>query len=121
MDRDSLSPETRREIERQLDSAVSRTGSLAGASLRYVKSALWIIPALLALGFIVDYIQLRLSPQPTGAVTVKRYYAVGLKSGKTEMYYAEPETETCVNAVFPHLGHPPCWYLRRHDVKEINI
>ena len=120
-DRDSLSPETRREIERQLDSAVTRAGSLAGAGLRYAKWALWVIPVLLGLAYAADYIQLHSSQNPTSTVSIKRYYAVGLKNGKTEMYYAEPENETCVNSIFPHLGYSPCWYLRRHNMKEISI
>jgi hypothetical protein len=120
-DRDSLSPETRREIERHLDSTVSRTGLLATAGLRYAKQALWVIPVLLVLAYAADYIQLRSSQNPTSTVSIKRYYAVGLKNGKTEMYYAEPENEACVNAIFPHLGYSPCWYLRRHNMKEISI
>ena len=52
---------------------------------------------------------------------IKRYYAVGLKNGKTEMMYAEPENQTCVNSVFPHRGYYPCWYLRRHNVRQIDI
>jgi hypothetical protein len=120
-DRDSLSPETRREIERHLDSTVSQTGSLATAGFRYAKRALWVIPILLVLAYVADYIQLRSSENRTSTVSIKRYYAVGLKNGKTEMYYAEPENETCVNSIFPHLGYSPCWYLRRHNMREISI
>ena len=120
-DRDSLSPEIRREIEDQLDSTVTRAGSMATAGLRYAKQALWVIPVLFVLGYAADYILLRLNRNPTSTVIINRYYAVGLKNGKTEMYYAEPENETCANSIFPHLGYSPCWYLRRHNMKEISI
>jgi hypothetical protein len=118
---DSLSPETRREIESQLDSTAKRTGALASTLLRYAKHALWIVPVLMGIAFVADYAALRMSANPTGSVMVKRYYAVGLKNGKTEMYYADPENQMCVNSIFPHLGYTPCWYLRRHNVKQIDI
>ncbi len=49
-----------------------------------------------------------------GAVTF--YYAVPLKSGKTEIYYNQPQTEVCVRSVFPHFGYRPCWYAGRARV-----
>jgi len=118
---DSLSPETRREIESQLDSTAKRTGAVASVILRYAKHALWIVPVMIGVAFLADYVVLRSSRNPMGSVLVRRYYAVGLKNGKTEMYYADPENQMCVNSVFPHLGYSPCWYLRRHDSKEISI
>jgi hypothetical protein len=118
---DSLSPELRRQIESQLDSAAHRTGVLAGIVVRFAKHLLWIVPVLLVLAFVTDSLVLGWSHDPLGTITIKRYYAVGLKNGKTEMYYADPETQTCVNSVFPHRGYSPCWYVRRHNVKEISI
>jgi hypothetical protein len=118
---DSLSPETRREIESQLDNTAKRTGAVASTLLGYTKHALWIVPVLIGIAFVVDYAVLRMSANPTGSVMVKRYYAVGLKNGKTEMYYADPENQMCVNSIFPHLGYAPCWYLRRYNVKQISI
>ena len=48
---------------------------------------------------------------------VRFYYAARLKSGRVEIYYDQPGTEVCVRAVFPHLGHRPCWYARRSPVR----
>src|ERR1035441_8539805 len=31
------------------------------------------------------------------------------------------QTEFCVRSLFPHLGYIPCWYLRRHATKRIEI
>ena len=121
MDPDSLSPETRRQIESELDKAADRTSVVAGALWKIAKRALLAIVILAVVAFVVDYIQLRSSSNPSGSVTIKRYYAVGMKNGKTEMMYAEPENEPCVNSVFPHLGHSPCWYLRTHNVRQIDI
>lgn len=56
-----------------------------------------------------------------GTVVVKRYYAIPLKGKKTEYMGLEPETDTCVNSLFPHSGYPPCWYLSKHNRKEIDM
>jgi hypothetical protein len=121
MDPEPLSPETRRQIENELDAAVARTRSAAGAFVRYLKKGLAVVVVLLVVAWLTDYIQLRRSARPTGSVEIKRYFAVGLKNGKTEMMYAEPQTETCVNAVFPHQGYSPCWYVARHAVRQIEL
>jgi hypothetical protein len=58
---------------------------------------------------------------PFGSVEVEKYYAVLKKDGKTEYMFAGTETETCVRALFPHSGYPPCWYAKKHTVKRIDI
>lgn len=61
--------------------------------------------------------------RPTyGSVVVSRTYAVPEKNMKKEDYFfLDPETQTCVNALFPHFGYPPCWYLRRHATQQIHM
>ncbi|HEY2013436.1 MAG TPA: hypothetical protein VGH38_08040, partial [Bryobacteraceae bacterium] len=56
-----------------------------------------------------------------GAVDVAVYYAVGLKGHKVEYTRADPETETCSQSLFPQMGYRPCWYVKRHRVKWIEI
>jgi len=121
MDRESLSPETRRQIESELDRAAARTSVVAAVLWKLFKRAVLVVVILFVVAFGVDYIQLSANSNALGSVSVKRYYAVGLKNGKTEMMYAEPENQTCVNSMFPHRGFYPCWYLRRHNVKQIDI
>lgn len=81
-------------------------GSLAGLAM------------LVAIAFAGDYAAARYriaaGSGPFGLVTVRPYYAVRLKSGKTEFLFQNPRPETCLNSLFPHLGITPCWYLRRH-------
>jgi hypothetical protein len=120
-DSDSLSPETRREIERQFDEAAQHTQRLASAFLHYLIRALAAVVILTALAFSFDYIYFIRSPNALGSVLINRYYAVTLKNKKTEFTNADPEIQTCVNSVFPHSGYYPCWYLRRHNVREIDI
>jgi hypothetical protein len=56
-----------------------------------------------------------------GSVTVKHYYAVLQKSGKTEFIFDPSQAQTCVNALFPHSGWLPCWYLSRHPEQRTDI
>jgi len=80
---------------------------------------------VLATVYVCDYVSVRFQIPPShqayGTVVVKRYYAVPLKDKKTEYMSLEPETETCVNSLFPHMGNPPCWYLTKHNRKQINM
>ena len=53
-----------------------------------------------------------------GSVTF--YYATMLKSGRTEIFYDQPQTEVCIQALFPHAGYRPCWYAVRSRVRTIS-
>jgi len=80
---------------------------------------------LAAVAFAGDYLLLRYriatQRNPYGQVTVRPYYAVRLKSGKTEFMFLDPQTDTCVNSLFPHLGMQACWYERRHPERATTI
>jgi hypothetical protein len=78
-----------------------------------------------AVAFVVDYAVFRVrvaaNRTPYGSVTVNHYYAVLQKSGKTTYIFDPPQPQTCVNALFPHAGALPCWYLSRHPDQRTNI
>jgi hypothetical protein len=71
-----------------------------------------------ALAYAVDYALFRYrvaaNRQAYGLITVTSYDAIPQKSGKTQFIFHPPEPRTCVNALFPHAGYVPCWYLQRH-------
>jgi hypothetical protein len=48
-----------------------------------------------------------------GRETLTVYFATRLKSGKLEIFTDRPQSEVCVQALFPHFGYRPCWYVRR--------
>jgi len=79
--------------------------------------------ALLAFGidFAVFRVRQATNRNPYGSVMVTRYYAVSQKSGKTQFLFDPPAPENCVNALFPHSGALPCWYLGRHPEQRTNI
>jgi len=71
-----------------------------------------------------DFLSLHLripSRDMLGTVTVHTYYAVKLKSGKTEYDYAGDHNVDCANSMFPQLGMKPCWYVTRHTNEQITI
>jgi hypothetical protein len=78
-----------------------------------------------ALAFAVDFavfrIRLATNRNAYGSVTVNHYYAVLQKNGKTQFIFDPPQPEACVNALFPHTGALPCWYLIRHPDQRTDI
>jgi hypothetical protein len=77
------------------------------------------------LGFAGDYAIFRLRVAegwtPYGSVTVLHYDAVPQKNGKTQFIFDPPAEEICIHAIFPHAGHPPCWYLSRHTQQRTDF
>lgn len=80
------------------------------------------IAAVLVLVYTGDYAILR-SRGAAGmqTVTVQPYYAVPQRNGKIEIMMLDPQDQTCVRSLLPHMGHDPCWYLRRHTQKRIDM
>lgn len=52
-----------------------------------------------------------------GSVTF--YYSTILKSGKSEIFFDQPQTEICSRSLYPQLGHRPCWYAQRDNIRAI--
>jgi hypothetical protein len=92
---------------------------------RWLLSVILVWLALLAIVYVGDYCVVRYKlphgRNPFGQVTVQPVYVIHEKSGKIEYQFADPETDACVRSLFPHMGYSPCWYLKRHTEKQINI
>jgi hypothetical protein len=93
--------------------------------MKFVHRITLSVVGLLAVSYAGDYVALRI-PIPKGraaydTVIVRPYYDVGLKSGKSDLYFLDAQKETCVNSLFPHFGLKPCWYLRRHTHPRITL
>ncbi len=67
--------------------------------------------------------RLELPSRPRFAtLTISRYYYVNEKYNKFS-YEPRPAIEQrCVNALMPHSGSLPCWYVKRHlvQITEVN-
>ncbi len=92
---------------------------------RVIVRGLASVLSLTALAYGADYAMFRYrvaaNRQPFGQFTVTSYDAVPQKSGKTEFIFHPPELQTCVNALFPHEGYVPCWYLQRHTEQRTDL
>ena len=81
--------------------------------------------ATAALAFGIDFAIFRIrgatNRNAYGSVVVTHYYAVLQKNGKTQFIFDAPAPQSCVNALFPHAGVLPCWYLRRHPEQRTDI
>ena len=90
-----------------------------------MKRALGMALLALILLYVADYASARFGltgNRPTfGSVRVRRSYAVPQKNKKTEFYFDPPEEQACVNALFPHFGVKPCWYLNRHKNIQVDM
>jgi len=58
---------------------------------------------------------------PTSTVQVRVTLAVPQKSGRVEFIPGGTEVQSCVRAMFPHLGLEPCWYVERHTRRQIDF
>jgi len=79
--------------------------------------------ALLVYGVDLAVFRIRVAGNrnPYGSVVVSHSYAILQKNGKTTYIFDPPQPEICVNAMFPHGGMQPCWYLSRHPEQRTNI
>ena len=95
------------------------------SSSRLIRYGLLFFASAMALTYIGDFILIRYrvahQQSPYGTVAVSQYYAEHLKSGNTEYDFQAPQTVQCLNSLFPHFGLTPCWYVRRHPEKRIDI
>ncbi len=89
------------------------------ASSATPRTAVYVIASVIFL-YLADGLVYRLRGQPQDSVTVQRYYALHKTKEKTNYMFADPQTQSCARALFPHSSSQPCWYLRRHTEQRID-
>src|SRR5437764_15433836 len=124
-DSEFLSAESRSRIEEEFDKTSARMEVLFFAAIRQIKRILPVLLVLAAAVYGCDYLSVRYripgNREPFETVEIERYFAVHLKSGKTEINYDGSENQVCTNSIFPHFGYAPCWYVHRPTRKMIDI
>ena len=93
--------------------------------MRILIAAILALGVAAALAFALDFAVFRIRAATNrnayGSVTVRHYYAVLEKNGKTTFIFDPPQPWTCANSLFPHAGLLPCWYLKRYPEQRTNI
>lgn len=86
--------------------------------LKYISIAL---AALIILLYGFDAALVHYRSHPFQDVRVDSMYAVNNRWNETEYSAASTGTQRCVEALFPHFGYTPCWYVNSHAMKYIHI
>jgi hypothetical protein len=94
---------------------------LKGILLRIVGAVILLASFTYALDYLAVRFRIPRGHDPFSTVTIQPYYAIQQKNGRTEYDYAPPENQVCVRSLFPHFGYAPCWYVKRHTDKRIDI
>ncbi len=74
---------------------------------------------LLALVYLADDLRCRAQGRPVEQIKVGLYYAAVNHWNEVEYSVGKPVMKTCVDALMPHFGYTPCWYLRRHTIQQV--
>jgi hypothetical protein len=84
-----------------------------------------VLVSLAAVVYAVDFVwfeyRMRNAKPSDPLETVTFYYATAMKNGKVEVFYDQPQTQTCVHTLFPHQGYTPCWRLGRSGIQRISF
>ncbi len=78
-----------------------------------------VLVSFAALVYLGDDLWARYRGRPVEQMKVGRLYAAVNHFNELEYSVGTPVMETCVDALMPHFGYTPCWYLRRHDIRQI--
>jgi hypothetical protein len=77
------------------------------------------VVSLAVLIYVTDGLWALLRGRPVEQIKVGRLFAEVNHFNQLEYSVGPPVMETCVDALMPHFGYTPCWYLRRHDIQQI--
>jgi len=88
----------------------------------FLKILRWTLLSLVGLAALLyggDDLWARFKGRPVETMKVDRVYAAMNRWNEVEYSIGNPAMETCVDALMPHFGYTPCWYLRRHTLQQI--
>ncbi|HEY2380326.1 MAG TPA: hypothetical protein VGK48_03995 [Terriglobia bacterium] len=86
------------------------------------KIAFWtgvVLVASAALLYLADDLWARFRGRPVEQVKVGRIFAEINRYNEVEYSAGLPIMETCIDALLPHFGLTPCWYLQKHKIQHI--
>jgi hypothetical protein len=74
---------------------------------------------LAALTYLADDLWARSRGRPLEEIKIDRVYADVNHWNQVEYSIGSPILEMCIDSLMPHFGYTPCWYLRRHTLRQI--
>ncbi len=83
-----------------------------------VRSVL-VLLGLAAFAYAADDLWARYRGRPVEQMKVDRVYLAKNRWNEVEYSLGTPVMQTCVDALMPHFGYSPCWYLRRRTLQNI--
>ena len=88
---------------------------------RWLLRGILVLPASFVVTWLGDSAIFLLRGSPLSKVTVNQFQSVPLKGTKIEYDYLGTSDVPCVQALFPHAGQNPCWYLRRNPNQNTSL
>jgi len=79
------------------------------------------IAGVAGFAYVVDDLWARHRGRPVEQMKVDRIYSVLNHWNQVEYSIGTPIMQTCVDALMPHFGYVPCWYLRKHTLQQVHI
>jgi hypothetical protein len=89
--------------------------------MNWIQRALVLLVAVPAFAYLADLAVVSVRGNPTANITIKQYYAIPQKGNKMQYAPADSAIEECVDALFPHNGDRPCWYVRGHTRRQLDM
>jgi hypothetical protein len=77
------------------------------------------VVAFAALVYGAEDLYARMRGRPTEQVKVDQIYSEVNHYNELEYSAGSELMETCVDALLPHFGYKPCWYLKRHTLEHM--
>jgi hypothetical protein len=88
-------------------------------SLKILRWGCFVVACLTAFAYGLDDAWARYRGRPVEQMKVDRVYRAMNHWNQVEYSLGTPVRETCVEALMPHFGYVPCWYLQRHTLRYI--
>ncbi len=88
---------------------------------KVVMPALLVLIGFCAVIYALDDLWARYRGKPVVEIKIDRDFAARNKWSQIDYSISTPETQTsqtCVQAMLPHFGYHPCWYLMKHAIPQ---
>jgi hypothetical protein len=86
---------------------------------RRLKYSLYAVFALALVAYGLDDLIARFRKDEFTTVRVDQVYAITNRWNQVDYSIGKAKSKRCVNALFPHSGSAPCWYVNGHTLSYV--